>query len=98
MDKESTESSGEMACEDIVWNIQMVVHVDEIGRMTCTPTELIERKSGKGWWRVCKETHCYRCEIINMAELKQRTPTVKGETIYFQASTKQGDASWENKT
>eukprot|EP00972_Heterocapsa_arctica_P007467 1089999-Heterocapsa_arctica.AAC.1 len=56
MDKESTESNGEMACEDIVWNIQMVVHADEIGHMTCTPTELIECKSGKGWWRVCKET------------------------------------------
>eukprot|EP00972_Heterocapsa_arctica_P012489 1835047-Heterocapsa_arctica.AAC.1 len=70
MDKESTESSGEMECEDIGWDMQMVVHADQIGHMTCAPTELIERVRK---WK--------RCNVINKAELKQGIATVKGETI-----------------
>eukprot|EP00972_Heterocapsa_arctica_P067375 9943856-Heterocapsa_arctica.AAC.1 len=37
--------------EDPTWNMLMTVHADEIGHRTCSPTDLIECSSGKGWWR-----------------------------------------------
>eukprot|EP00972_Heterocapsa_arctica_P079581 11727326-Heterocapsa_arctica.AAC.1 len=75
MDAGMIENSAEELCEYIVWDLQMAVFADKIGQMTCTPTELIYCKSGLVWWRVCNDTHCYRCEIISKAELRQSVPT-----------------------
>eukprot|EP00972_Heterocapsa_arctica_P051483 7572908-Heterocapsa_arctica.AAC.1 len=47
-DKESSQSKASITvCEDIIWNMPMIVHADEIGHATCIPTDLIECKRGK---------------------------------------------------
>eukprot|EP00972_Heterocapsa_arctica_P015911 2347141-Heterocapsa_arctica.AAC.1 len=51
-DMESVHNGGMMSVyEDPTWNVQVIVHADEIGHGNCCPTDLIECKSGQGWWR-----------------------------------------------
>eukprot|EP00972_Heterocapsa_arctica_P004505 669828-Heterocapsa_arctica.AAC.1 len=42
-DKESSQSCVSIAvCKELIWNMPMIVHADEIGHATCIPTDLIE--------------------------------------------------------
>eukprot|EP00972_Heterocapsa_arctica_P072162 10656796-Heterocapsa_arctica.AAC.1 len=34
-------------------------------------TEMIDCNSGRGMWRICRNTTCYRCNIIDKAEMEE---------------------------
>eukprot|EP00972_Heterocapsa_arctica_P041589 6131682-Heterocapsa_arctica.AAC.1 len=46
-------------------------------------TEWVECNTGVGAWRICRNPICYRCDIIDKAEMELVTPKEKGPTVMF---------------
>eukprot|EP00972_Heterocapsa_arctica_P100663 14842389-Heterocapsa_arctica.AAC.1 len=46
-------------------------------------TEWVEDIKGVGAWRICRNPICYRCDIIDKAEMEVMTPVEKGPTIMY---------------
>eukprot|EP00972_Heterocapsa_arctica_P024628 3632494-Heterocapsa_arctica.AAC.1 len=62
-----------------------------------TDTEWVEDNAGVGAWRTCRNPICYRCDIIDKAELGAMTPKEKGPTIMFIGMLK-AESNWADLT
>eukprot|EP00972_Heterocapsa_arctica_P101178 14913920-Heterocapsa_arctica.AAC.1 len=61
-------------------------------------TEFLDCNSGVGMWIICRNPTCYRCNIIDKAEMQTQIPLDKGETIIFIRSLRTEDTSWKETT
>eukprot|EP00972_Heterocapsa_arctica_P106999 15762532-Heterocapsa_arctica.AAC.1 len=55
-------------------------------------TEMIERNSGRGMWKICRNPTCYRGDIIDKAVMEEQILYEKGTTILFIGRVKAEDA------
>eukprot|EP00972_Heterocapsa_arctica_P019475 2874282-Heterocapsa_arctica.AAC.1 len=46
-----------------------------------TDTEWVECNAGVGTWLICRNPICYRCGIVDQAEMESYPPAEKGPTI-----------------
>eukprot|EP00972_Heterocapsa_arctica_P034049 5012395-Heterocapsa_arctica.AAC.1 len=46
-------------------------------------TEWVDCNAGIGTWRICRNPTCYRCDIIDKAELERMTPIEKEPIIRY---------------
>eukprot|EP00972_Heterocapsa_arctica_P027876 4098845-Heterocapsa_arctica.AAC.1 len=66
------------------WEKQTGVPASFIEQLECqaitttrSDTEIVECNSGKGGWELCRNPACYRCDIIDKAEMRAQTPLEK---------------------
>eukprot|EP00972_Heterocapsa_arctica_P045493 6715693-Heterocapsa_arctica.AAC.1 len=85
------------------WERQIGVPAIFIEQLACyakarakTYTFIMDCNSGVGMWRICRNPKCYRCSIIDKAEMKTDIPLQKGETINFLGRIKTEDVSWKD--
>eukprot|EP00972_Heterocapsa_arctica_P030374 4472687-Heterocapsa_arctica.AAC.1 len=61
-------------------------------------TEWVECNIGIGAWRICRNPICYRCEIIDKAEMEIEIPKEKRPTIMFIGMLKAELPNWADLT
>eukprot|EP00972_Heterocapsa_arctica_P031983 4711591-Heterocapsa_arctica.AAC.1 len=71
-----------------VWTKQEMLPASYIEELECqmmtdnkTDPDWLADNAGVGAWRICRNPICYRCDIIDKAEVETMTPKEKGPTI-----------------
>eukprot|EP00972_Heterocapsa_arctica_P004197 622522-Heterocapsa_arctica.AAC.1 len=78
------------------------IFIEQLERKARTITrsdiEIVECNGGVGSWELCRNPTCYRCDIIDKAEMRAHIPLEKGETILYVGRMKTEDTSWKART
>eukprot|EP00972_Heterocapsa_arctica_P113762 16438956-Heterocapsa_arctica.AAC.1 len=65
---------------------------------TISDTEIVYCNNGAGSWGICRNPSCYRCDIIDKAEMWAHIPLDKEETNHFIGRLRTECTSWKETT